>query len=101
MDFLGISGPEAIIIAVVVLVVLGPKGMSEAARRILEVRRRWLEVSASFRSQSDQAMAQLRAYAPTLRKKIAKPAHPKRPKIQGKKCTHLKNHRPQVRGADS
>ena len=44
MDFLGISGPEAIIIAVVVLVVLGPKGMSEAARRILEVRRRWLEV---------------------------------------------------------
>ena len=63
MDFLGISGPEAIIIAVVVLVVLGPKGMSEAARRILEVRRRWLEVSASFRSQSDQALAQLRAYA--------------------------------------
>ena len=63
MDFLGISGPEAIIIAVVVLVVLGPKGMSEAARRILEVRRRWLEVSASFRKQSDQAMAQLRAYA--------------------------------------
>lgn len=62
MDFLGISGPEAIIIAVVVLVVLGPKGMSEAARRILEVRRRWLEVSASFRSQSDQAMAQLRTY---------------------------------------
>ena len=63
MEFLGISGPEAIIIAVVVLVVLGPKGMSEAARRILEVRRRWLEVSASFRQQSDQAMAQLRAYA--------------------------------------
>ena len=63
MEFLGISGPEAIIIAVVVLVVLGPKGMSEAARRILEVRRRWLEVSASFRKQSDQAMAQLRAYA--------------------------------------
>ena len=60
MEFLGISGPEAIIIAVVVLVVLGPKGMSEAARRILEVRRRWLEVSASFRKQSDQAMAQLR-----------------------------------------
>ena len=55
MEFLGISGPEAIIIAVVVLVVLGPKGMSEAARRILEVRRRWLEVSASFRKQSDQA----------------------------------------------
>ena len=63
MDFLGISGPEAIIIAVVVLAVLGPKGMSEAARRIIDVRRRYQALTASFRQQSDQAMAQLRAYA--------------------------------------
>lgn len=63
MDFLGISGPEAIIIAVVVLAVLGPKGMSEAARRIIDVRKRYQALTASFRQQSDQAMAQLRAYA--------------------------------------
>ena len=63
MDFLGISGPEAIIIAVVVLAVLGPKGMSEAARRIIDVHRRYQALTASFRQQSDQAMAQLRAYA--------------------------------------
>lgn len=42
MEFFGISGPEAVVLLVVALLVLGPAGMRSLARRLLVWRARWV-----------------------------------------------------------
>ena len=101
MEFLGISGPEAIIIAVVILAVLGPKGMSEAARRIIDVRRRYQALTASFRQQSDQAMAQLRAYADAAVQEDREASTPQAHQNTGQEVHTSEESSTTGRGADS
>lgn len=48
MQFLGISLPEAALIAVVALVVLGPRGMSSVARTLVQWRQRLETVRAQM-----------------------------------------------------
>lgn len=48
MEFLGISGPEAMIIALVGLIVLGSKGMASVARTLVQARERIHAIRSLF-----------------------------------------------------
>ena len=95
MDIFGIGPMELLVILVLALIVVGPRQLPEAARKLArlvgDLRRMWTEVSADFASQLniDDAAGDLRTISDTV-KSLGRPTSPASLLLDGSTGSELK-----------